>query len=190
MNRRPTPTPVTARALAAALLLVALWPVGSRAADAARQASAALPVASAPQADAIPALFRGKWTPISRDFEMLGPLTLGARTLRWSICGKAARRIKQVTDGRQQTDYPAFHPFFAPQVTDHMPQALIDLTADGAPPCHLDGQPVTHLRLKLGSLINPGDVCAMQVTFYGYGPHGPQDGPKSPDWATFTDKRF
>jgi hypothetical protein len=93
--------PVTARTLAAALALAALWPVGCRAAGAAGQ-TAALPAASAAKADgrpssvpaALPMVFQGKWTPIGRAFTPHGPLTLGARTLRWSVCGKAARRIK------------------------------------------------------------------------------------------------
>jgi hypothetical protein len=198
MNRRRL-TPITARALAAALMLAALWPVGccaAGAADTARQTSAARPAASADKpdkADALPASFQGRWTSISSGFDSDGPLTLGARTLRWpNLCGKAVRRIKLDTDSEQLAAYPAFDPD-GPKDDSAMPQALIDLTADGAPPCNLDTLPLIYLRLKLGSLINPGDVCAMQVSFYGYGPQprgGPWTGPKFLAWETFTNERF
>jgi hypothetical protein len=141
---------------------------------------------------------------------MLGPLTLGARTLRWpNLCGKGARRIKLVTDSGQQAAYPAFEPptlaqlrgsgqqstapASASQAADYMPQALIDLTADGAPPCYLTGDHITYLRLKLGSIISPGDVCEMEMTFYGYEPESgnkPQTRPEFLAWSTFNDERF
>jgi hypothetical protein len=168
MNRRSTP--ITARGA---------LPAASAAKAAGRPSSAAA---------ALPMVFRGQWTPTGRAFEMTGPLTLSARTLRWSVCGKAARRIKPVTDSGQLAAYPAFNPD-GPQDENDMPQALIDLTADGAPPCHLDTQLVTHLRLKLGDIMNPGDVCEMQMTLYGYGPHGPQV-QQELGWAGFTNGRF
>jgi|GEM_PF-3811015 len=192
MSRRS----ITARALAAAALsLAALWPLGSSAAgqngavfSVSGMAKTAGLRASAPAAAAMPASFRGQWTPISTAFASNGPLTLGARTLRWSICGKAERRIKpQVTDGGQPTAYPAFEAASTPQTASSGQQVLIDLTANGAPPCNLDGQPVTHLRLKQGSLTSPGNVCEMEVTLYGKGPQAAQ--PAQPEllgWGTFT----
>jgi hypothetical protein len=82
--------------------------------------------------------------------------------------------------------YPAFNPD-GPQDESDMPQALINFTADGAPPCNLDGQLVTHLRLKLGDTMNHGDVCAMQVTLYE---KGAQDEPELLAWGSFTSERF
>ena len=177
-NRRPAT--IAAHALAALLLLIALWPLGSRAGDAG-QTSAALP-----------ASLQGQWIPTSKGLESAGTLTLDARTLRWSLCGKARRSIEpQITDGGQPTDFPALNAFNdPPQVMNSGPQALIDLTAHGAPPCKLDGLLVTHLRLKPGTRRDsiPSSACEIEVTLYGNRPQ--PAGPQQLGWGAFTDKRW
>jgi len=213
MNRHPTT--IRARALAALLLLAVLWPLGmgsSRANDAGQQPSAAhpasgttptdespasapptasapLPASAPPTATEMPVSLQGKWWAYSKVFDMARPLTLGARTLRWYICGKAARRIKPlVTNNGQQTAYPAFMPSYAPPITDDEQLVLIDLTANGTPPCKLYGQWVTQLRLRHGSVsTGPDDFCMMQVTLYGHAPHSTKT--ELLDWGVFvTDK--
>jgi hypothetical protein len=154
------------------LLLTALWPLGSSAGDAG-QASAALPASGPVKAArlptaAMPAPLQGQWTPISKSLASAGPLTLGAQALHWSICGKSERLIK-------------------PQVTNGGQQALIDLTVDGAPPCNLDGQHVTYLHLKQGSLTKPGNVCEIEATLYGHGPQPVRS--ELLGWGVFTNER-
>ena len=179
-NSRRRPTTIAARTLAALLLLTALWPLGSRAGDAG-QTSAALP-----------ASLQGQWIPTSKGLESAGTLTLDARTLRWPICGKAKRRIEpQITDGEQPTDFPAFNAFNdPPQVMNSGPQALIALTDHGTPPCKLDGQLVTHLRLKSSTRRNSisNSACEIEVTLYSNKPQ--PAGPQQLGWGTFIDKRW
>ena len=189
MNRHPTT--IRARALAALLLLAVLWPLGmgSSRADDAGQASAAPSASGAASATGrssapsvsvshvateIPVSLRGRWTPNSSyvgAIEKAGPITLGARTLRWSICGKAARRIKPlVTNNGQQKAYPAVVTRDVYPVKDDEQLVLIDLTANGAPPCKFDdGSLLTHLRLRHGGsgISGANDICEMQVTMYG-----------------------
>jgi len=204
MNRHPST--IRTRALAAMLLLAVLWPLGmnsSRADDAGQpnsamlpasgtaptaelpaSAASALPLASAlpaastpPPATKIPVSLRGKWWAYTELFDMAAPLTLGARTLRWYICGKATRRIKPlVTNNGQQKAYPAIVGDGNESVRNDEQLVLIDLTAYGAPPCKFylaDGAPlVTHLRLRHGSVsTGPDDFCMMQMTLYGHDPH-------------------
>jgi len=187
MNRHPS----AARALAAMLLLTALWPLGCSAGDV-RQTSAAPPASAGqplvPAAAGLPASLQGQWIPTGKSLETTGPLILGARTLRWSICGKAQRRIQpQVADGGPQTDFPAFNAYDdPPQVINRGPQALIVLT----PPCKLDGQLITHLRLKPSTRRSPisSSACQLEATFYRNRP--PPAGPEQVAWGTFTDKRW
>jgi hypothetical protein len=179
-SRRPATT--AAHALAALLLLTALWPLGSRAGDAGQTTTSA----------ALPASLQGQWVPTSKGLESAGALTLDARTLRWPLCGKARRRIDpRITDGGQPTDFPAFNAFNdPPQAMNSGPQALIDLTAHGAPPCKLDGLLVTHLRLKPGTRRDSisSSACEIEVTLYGTRPQ--PAGPQQLEWGTFTDKRW
>ncbi|MDR0457824.1 MAG: hypothetical protein LBH10_02155 [Burkholderiaceae bacterium] len=193
MNQHLAPI-IAARALAAALLLLAALAASAALAD-----GMPTPPASAPATTGIPAAFQGKWTPISNDLAMTSPLILSAHTLRWpNVCGKAARRIKRVTDSKQLAAYSALDSVLTDsdsisRAADHMPQVLIDLTVHGALPCHFYGQRIIHLRLKLGDLVNPSDVCDMEVTFYGYGPQpggGPWTGPKYLSMGTLTARQF
>lgn len=65
----------------------------------------------------------GRWTPISRALEPLGPLVISAADIRWSIC-RSARVVR---------------------VDAEQPGAVY--TLDGQPGCVLDGQRITHLKL-------------------------------------------
>jgi hypothetical protein len=169
---------ITARVLATVLLLPMLWPLGGCAGDAG-QAHAAPPASSAAQAvvlpsapaasapsvaAAVPAALQGRWTPISNALASAGPLTLDARALHWSICGQAERP-------------------FEPQVTDGGQQVLIALAANGASPCKLGSQPVTHLRLS----PRPGNACELEATLYGQAPQSAQQ--QLLAWGVFNSER-
>lgn len=66
---------------------------------------------------------QGSWLPISRAMETLGPLTVSATEIRWSICRGA--KVARVEADPSSTVY----------------------VLDGQPGCVLDGQRLTHLKL-------------------------------------------
>lgn len=82
----------------------------------------ALPVA-AQQAQQPAVSTQGTWTPISRAIEPLGPLTVSAIEIRWSICKGV--RVARVEADLASTVY----------------------VIEGQPGCVLDGQRLTHLKL-------------------------------------------
>jgi hypothetical protein len=66
---------------------------------------------------------QGTWQPLSRAIEPLGPLTVSAIEIRWSICKGA--RVARVEADLASTVY----------------------AVEGQPGCVLDGQRITHLKL-------------------------------------------
>ena len=77
---------VTPRLSPAALLLVALLPLGCGAQPA------------PPAQGEIPAALQGRWTPVSRALEGPGPLTVAGRRITWAPCGRAAHAVQPQPD--------------------------------------------------------------------------------------------
>lgn len=85
---------------------------------------------------------QGRWIPLSRALETLGPLSVSGTEIRWSICRGA--RVARVEADPASTVY----------------------VLEGEPGCLLDGQRVTHLKLvpKPGG---PAGRCGAELSLFG-----------------------
>jgi len=97
------------------------------------------PAATAEQQPALST--QGTWAPLSRALEPLGPLTISAIEMRWSICRNV--RVARVVADMASTVY----------------------VLEGQPGCVLDGQPITHLKLvpKPGGA---GGRCGAELSLF------------------------
>lgn len=98
----------------------------------------AAPAAAQPAASST----QGRWLPLSRAIETLGPLTLSGTQIQWSICRGA--RVARVEADPSSTVY----------------------VLEGDPGCVLDGRRVTHLKL----VPKPGGMagrCGAKLSLFG-----------------------
>jgi hypothetical protein len=100
-------------------------------------AAACLVLASAPAAAQATISTQGSWLPISRAIETLGPLTVSATEIRWSICRSA--KVVRVEADPASTVY----------------------VLEGQPGCVLDGQRLTHLKL-----IPKASRCGAELSLF------------------------
>lgn len=85
---------------------------------------------------------QGRWLPLSRAIETLGPLSVSGTQIQWSICRGA--RVARVEADPASTVY----------------------VLEGEPGCVLDGRRVTHLKLapKPGG---PAGRCGAELSLFG-----------------------